>query len=191
MHHIQSILLSSSPQGLLLRHGRRCLFKSPPGVVISRHFHASYATTKMYNCFPALFARGGTSNGLIIKRSDLPPQDLWHKVLPAAMGSPDPYGRQLNGMGTSMTCFVEGTRGCVEALQKPSRRLEVGLPVTDDLALVLGGGISSTSKICILSPSEKLDADVDFTFVQVGVRDGALDLAGNCGNMLSAVGPAA
>lgn len=32
---------------------------------------------------------------------------------------------------------------------------------------------------------------MDFTFVQVGVRDGALDMAGNCGNMLSAVGPAA
>lgn len=56
---------------------------------------------------------------------------------------------------------------------------------------MLGGGISSTSKICVLSPSDRSDADVDFTFVQVGVRDGVLDLAGNCGNMLSAVGPAA
>jgi 2-methylaconitate cis-trans-isomerase PrpF len=66
------------------------------------------------------------------------------------MGSPDPYGRQLNGMGS---------------------------------------GISSTSKICILSPSVRLDADVEFTFVQVGIKDGTLDLAGNCGNMSSVVGP--
>ncbi|KAI1394678.1 DUF453-domain-containing protein [Hypoxylon fuscum] len=102
--------------------------------------------------FPALFVRGGTSNGLIIQRRHLPPQEQWHTVLPAAMSSPDSYGRQLNGMG---------------------------------------GGISSTSKICVISPSTRPDADIDFTFVQVGIKDGALDLAGNCGNMSSAVGPVA
>lgn len=66
------------------------------------------------------------------------------------MGSPDPYGRQLNGMGS---------------------------------------GISSTSKICVLSPTSRLDADVEFTFVQVGIKDGGLDMAGNCGNMSSIIGP--
>lgn len=68
------------------------------------------------------------------------------------MGSPDPYGRQLNGMGS---------------------------------------GISSTSKIVILGSPSREDVDVDFTFVQVGIRDGSLDMAGNCGNMSSLVGPAA
>ncbi|KAI1768960.1 DUF453-domain-containing protein [Hypoxylon sp. FL1150] len=102
--------------------------------------------------FPALFVRGGTSNGLVIQRQHLPPQEQWHTVLPAAMGSPDPYGRQLNG---------------------------------------IGGGISSTSKICVLAPSARPNADVEFTFVQVGIKDGTLDLAGNCGNMSSAVGPVA
>ncbi|KAK0710927.1 hypothetical protein B0H67DRAFT_601788 [Lasiosphaeris hirsuta] len=53
--------------------------------------------------FPAIFARGGTSNGLVIFRHHLPPMDLWHTVLPAAMGSPDPSGRQLNGLVTSST----------------------------------------------------------------------------------------
>lgn len=102
--------------------------------------------------FPALFVRGGTSNGLVIQRRHLPPREQWRAVLPAAMGSPDPYGRQLNGMG---------------------------------------GGISSTSKVCVVAPSARPDADVEFTFVQVGIKDGALDLAGNCGNMSSAVGPVA
>ncbi|KAK9414195.1 hypothetical protein SUNI508_02294 [Seiridium unicorne] len=106
----------------------------------------------MDRSFPALFVRGGTSNGLVIRRQDLPPQDEWHTVLPAAMGSPDPYGRQLNGMGS---------------------------------------GISSTSKICVVSPSSRPDADVDFTFVQIGIKDGTLDMAGNCGNMSSAIGPMA
>lgn len=55
----------------------------------------------------------------------------------------------------------------------------------------MGGGVSSTSKICVLSRSGRPGVDVDFTFVQVGIRDGVLDLAGNCGNMSSAVGPVA
>lgn len=99
---------------------------------------------------PAIFARGGTSNGLVIHAHHLPLKPEWHTVLPAVMGSPDPYGRQLDGMGS---------------------------------------GTSSTSKICVLSPSSRRDADVDFTFVQVGIKDGSLDFAGNCGNMLSVVGP--
>ncbi|KAI1131595.1 DUF453-domain-containing protein [Nemania abortiva] len=55
----------------------------------------------------------------------------------------------------------------------------------------MGGGISSTSKVCVLAPSRRADAAVDFTFVQVGIRDGSLDLAGNCGNMSAVVGPVA
>ncbi|KAK8056536.1 hypothetical protein PG993_001763 [Apiospora rasikravindrae] len=35
------------------------------------------------------------------------------------------------------------------------------------------------------------DVNVDFTFVQIGVKDGALDMEGNCGVMPSAVGPRA
>ncbi|KAI0481519.1 DUF453-domain-containing protein [Xylaria cf. heliscus] len=104
---------------------------------------------------PALFVRSGTSNGLVLRASDLPAsRDAWADILPAAMGSPDrAHGRQLDGMG---------------------------------------GGASSTSKICVLAPSTRAaDADVDFTFVQVGVRDGRLDLAGNCGNMSAVVGPVA
>jgi 2-methylaconitate cis-trans-isomerase PrpF len=67
------------------------------------------------------------------------------------MGSPDPYGRQLNGMGS---------------------------------------GISSTSKVIVLSPPSRPEvADVDYTFVQVGIKDGVLDKAGNCGNLSSLVGP--
>jgi hypothetical protein len=53
----------------------------------------------------------------------------------------------------------------------------------------MGGGISSLSKICILAPSERADADIDYTFAQVQIRDAAVDYRGNCGNMSSAVGP--
>ena len=100
---------------------------------------------------PAAFIRGGTSNAIVFHRKDLPEDRAqWDAIFLAAIGSPDPNGRQLNGMG---------------------------------------GGISSLSKICIVGPSTHPDADIDYTFAQCAVRDAAVDYAGNCGNMSSAMGP--
>ncbi len=82
---------------------------------------------------PAVFMRGGTSKALMLHTRDLPPErDDWAQLFTAAMGSPDPYGRQLDGMG---------------------------------------GGVSSVSKVCIIGPSAREDADVDYTFCQVLVKD--------------------
>lgn len=53
----------------------------------------------------------------------------------------------------------------------------------------MGGGVSSLSKICIVDPSERPDADVDYTFVQVPVAGTRCDTSANCGNMSSAIGP--
>jgi 2-methylaconitate cis-trans-isomerase PrpF len=100
---------------------------------------------------PAVFMRGGTSKAIIFHARDLPAdRAAWDAIFTAAMGSPDPYGRQLNGMG---------------------------------------GGVSSLSKICVLAPSTRDDADIDYTFGQVLVRENRVDYKGNCGNMSSAVGP--
>ncbi len=99
---------------------------------------------------PAVFMRGGTSRAVMFHARDLPERSTWDPIFLAAMGSPDPNGRQLNGMG---------------------------------------GGISSLSKVCILAPSEREDADIDYTFAQVQIRDAAVDYRSNCGNMSSAVGP--
>lgn len=56
----------------------------------------------------------------------------------------------------------------------------------------MGGGISSLSKICVVgppSPEQKADGiDVEYTFVQVGIRDSVVDLNGNCGNLSSMIG---
>ena len=54
----------------------------------------------------------------------------------------------------------------------------------------MGGGVSSLSKICVVGPptTPERGADVDYTFVQVGIEDGALDLSGNCGNLSSMIG---
>jgi 2-methylaconitate isomerase len=99
---------------------------------------------------PAVFMRGGTSKAVIFHQRDLPDRAEWDNLFLAAMGSPDPYGRQLNGMG---------------------------------------GGISSLSKVCIIAPSSRKDADVDYTFAQVQIREARVEYRANCGNMSSAIGP--
>ena len=99
---------------------------------------------------PAVFMRGGTSKAIMFHARDLPDRVAWDGVFTAAMGSPDPNGRQLDGMG---------------------------------------GGVSSLSKVCVLAPSRREDADIDYTFAQVQIRDPRVDYRSNCGNMSSAVGP--
>jgi 2-methylaconitate cis-trans-isomerase PrpF len=100
---------------------------------------------------PAVFMRGGTSNAIVLHERDLPRERaLWDEIFLAAIGSPDPYGRQLDGMG---------------------------------------GGISSLSKVCVVGPATRADADIDYTFAQVQVKEAKVDYSGNCGNMSSAMGP--
>ena len=53
----------------------------------------------------------------------------------------------------------------------------------------LGGGISSLSKICVVAPSIHPEADVDYTFAAIGVKNTDVDYSSNCGNMTSAIGP--
>lgn len=53
----------------------------------------------------------------------------------------------------------------------------------------LGGGTSVTSKVAIVSVSSRPDADVDYLFAQVSVDKPVVSYKGNCGNILSAVGP--
>jgi hypothetical protein len=99
----------------------------------------------------AVFVRGGTSRAIVFHRRDLPgDRGAWDAIFLAALGSPDPGGRQLDG---------------------------------------LGGGISSLSKVAVVGPPTRGDADVDYTFGQVEVTRPAVDYRGNCGNISSAIGP--
>ncbi|SMC45316.1 PrpF domain-containing protein [Sporomusa malonica] len=52
----------------------------------------------------------------------------------------------------------------------------------------LGGTTSSTSKVGIIAPSSKEGADVDWTFVQLGVAEAVVDEKGTCGNLMVAAG---
>lgn len=108
-------------------------------------------TMHKQHALPAAYYRGGTSRAVFFKRDDLPrDRKEWDPILRSVIGSPDPYGRQLDG---------------------------------------LGGGISSLSKVCIVGKPTHPKADVDYTFVSLGVKNTDVDYSSNCGNMISAVGP--
>lgn len=53
----------------------------------------------------------------------------------------------------------------------------------------LGGADVLTSKLAIIGPPTRADADVDYTFGQVSFETNFVDYGGNCGNISSAVGP--
>ncbi|MBV8262119.1 MAG: putative methylaconitate Delta-isomerase PrpF, partial [Paraburkholderia sp.] len=65
---------------------------------------------------PATYIRGGTSKGVFFRLQDLPapaqqPGEARDKLLMRVIGSPDPYGKQIDGMGgatssTSKTVIV-------------------------------------------------------------------------------------
>ncbi|HYX03880.1 MAG TPA: PrpF domain-containing protein, partial [Reyranella sp.] len=49
---------------------------------------------------PAVYMRGGTSKGVFFRAEDLPADpSVRESVLLRVVGSPDPYGRQIDGMG--------------------------------------------------------------------------------------------
>lgn len=53
----------------------------------------------------------------------------------------------------------------------------------------MGGATSSTSKVVILSRSERDGCDIDYRFGQVAIDAPVIDWSGNCGNLSAAVGP--
>lgn len=53
----------------------------------------------------------------------------------------------------------------------------------------LGGADPLTSKVAIIKPSLREDADVDYTFGQVAIDRPLVDYNSNCGNISSGVGP--
>jgi 4-oxalomesaconate tautomerase len=53
----------------------------------------------------------------------------------------------------------------------------------------VGGGHPLTSKVAVVCPSERDDADVDYLFLQLGVEAATITDQQNCGNILAGVGP--
>jgi 2-methylaconitate cis-trans-isomerase PrpF len=51
----------------------------------------------------------------------------------------------------------------------------------------LGGGISSASKVALISRSERENIDVNYLFGQVSLKEPNIDWKGSCGNLAAAV----
>jgi 2-methylaconitate cis-trans-isomerase PrpF len=148
----------------------RCAMRAPFASSLRIHAyqlrcfqHAALRRTPIQQAIEAAYYRGGTSRAVMIQPQHLPVERAkWPTIFRQLMGSGDPYGRQLDGMGA---------------------------------------GISSLSKICLVEPhgkgvpkdagahGEEQELDIDYTFVGLGIENDEVDVAGNCGNMSSAIGP--
>lgn len=58
---------------------------------------------------PAVFMRGGSSKGVFFHARDVPAErSALDPILLSVLGSPDPYGRQLDGMGGGISSLSKG-----------------------------------------------------------------------------------
>ncbi|KAF4869627.1 putative isomerase YraM [Colletotrichum siamense] len=70
-------------------------------------------------------------------------------------------------------------------------RFLVRIMGSPDLAQIdgMGGGRVVTSKVAIIRPSKRPDADIDYIFAQIGLGEATVSYDANCGNISSGVGP--
>jgi 2-methylaconitate cis-trans-isomerase PrpF len=91
----------------------------------------------MQRRIPAVYMRGGTSRCLVFHEHDLPPAGAERDaILLAALGSPDPYGRQLNGLGggissLSKACIIGSSTHPQADVDYTFAQVEVGRAVVD------------------------------------------------------------
>lgn len=100
-----------------------------------------------------------------------------------------PYRVVIMRGGTSKGIFINRN----ELPKEPKQRDKIIRAIfgSPDLRQIdgLGGADVLTSKLAIIGPSTRPDADVDYTFAQVSFESDIVDFGGNCGNISSAVGP--
>jgi 2-methylaconitate isomerase len=89
---------------------------------------------------PAVFIRGGTSKGVFFHERDLPKDTtLRDRVILQALGSPDPYQRQLNGMGGGLSSLSKAV--IIEKSDHPDADIDYTFAqVAVDQAVVDYGG---------------------------------------------------
>jgi 2-methylaconitate cis-trans-isomerase PrpF len=86
---------------------------------------------------PAVYMRGGTSRCLVFHEEDLPhPGSARDRILSSALGSPDPNGRQLDGLGggissLSKACIVGPTLHPDAQVDYTFAQVDVRSPVVD------------------------------------------------------------
>lgn len=95
---------------------------------------------------------------------------------------------QMRGGTSKGAYFLASDLPADEALRGKVLLAVMGSPDSRQIDGI-GGADSLTSKVAIVSPATRPDADVDYLFAQVLIDEARVDYGQNCGNMLAGVGP--
>ena len=132
---------------------------------------------------PASFYRGGTSRGLLFRAADLAPYAPVTRdaIVCAAMGSPDPDGRQIDGLGGGASSLSK-----VALVSAPGKGLytQILRELGDEWKLPGVAWADDAAK----AHHPTTGWDVVYRFGQVPINGNVVDWESTCGNMLSAVG---
>ena len=170
---------------------RKCVMRPSPSLSVRIRAHITHPDTPkprapIQTPITAAYYRGGTSRAVFFQPHHLP-QDRakWPSIFRQVMGSGDPFGRQLDGMGAGISslskiCLVE-PHGKRKVIPKQAIADRVRYQGPD-------GARNLLEKVQVRG--DAVDGiDVDYTFVGLGIENDEVDVAGNCGNMSSAIGP--
>lgn len=124
---------------------------------------------------PATFYRGGTSRGLFFRTADLVRYTSAQReaIICGAMGSPDPDGRQISGLGGGISslskCAIIGPPGVTQHIGGDA--FAGTLPGADDVSASQDSGKGW---------------DVVYRFGQVPINGTKIDWGSTCGNLVAA-----
>ena len=115
---------------------------------------------------PAAYYRGGTSKGVFFKAEDLPTtnQEELNQIFLKIIGSPDPNGRQLNGMGGGVSSLSK----CV--IVSPSKREGIDVDYTF-IQIAVDKPVADWSNNCGNLSSAVGPFAVNYGFIKVMVGD--------------------
>ena len=105
-------------------------------------------------------------------------------------------GQVLNcATDVGLVAVARPRRDAIVRVHSNGQTIELPLAVSGGIYVAdfgidgMGGGLSSLNKVCVIGPSSRSDADVDYTFAQCAVKEARVEYGGNCGNMSAAIGP--
>ncbi|BGP24508.1 methylitaconate delta-isomerase [Rhodotorula toruloides] len=122
---------------------------------------------------PASFWRGGTSRGLLFRAEHLAPFSpaVRDRIILTALGSPDPAGRQISGLGGGVSSLSKAAIVSVPGEAKEEQAIHGALP---------GASWADDGE------RNGQTWDIVYRFAQVGVKEPVLDWSASCGNMFTA-----
>lgn len=112
----------------------------------------------------ATFMRGGTSKGVFFDERDLPgPGPERDHIFTSALGSPDPFGRQLDGMGGGISSLSKVVSVSASSRADADLEYTFGQVAVDEAAVDYSGNCGNLSSavvpFALLAGIIKIDAD--------------------------------